>query len=83
MNIEAAVLSIAKVANVGGQHYLVFSYTSSVGKVTEPSSVQVPINHEAPSAGDRKALLEAVTVQGGIGKWVQKEDGSAWLVAHD
>ena len=80
MNIEAAIESVAKVENAAGQYYLSFPYTSSIGKAPEHLTVQVPIRHEEPSANDRKALLEAVTVQGGLGNWHREADGSVWLV---
>jgi hypothetical protein len=80
MNIESTVESDAKVENAAGQFYLTFHYMSSIGKATESLAIQVPIAHEQPSPNDKKALLEAVTVQGGMGKWTQKEDRSVWLV---
>lgn len=81
MNIEAAIESVTKVENAGGQYYLSFPYTSAIGKTTKALAVQVPITHEQPSPNDKKALLEAVTVQGGLGRWHQKADGSVWLIA--
>ncbi len=83
MNIESVIESIAKVENAGGQYSLVFPYTSSIGTKTEHLTVHVPIHQEQPSANDKKALFEAVTVQGGLGRWVQKNDGSIWLVPTD
>ena len=81
MNIEAAIDGISISTNAGGLYYLEFPYTSSIGKKTEKLSVRVPMKREQPSDNDKKALLEAVTVQGGIGEWVQKEDGSVWLIS--
>jgi hypothetical protein len=80
MDIKAAIDSNATVVNAGGIYYLKFPYTNSVGVTTEILFVQVPIKHSEPSASDRKALLEAVTVQGGMGQWMQKSDGSVWLL---
>ena len=81
MNLETTIDSKAKIENAGGQYYLTFPYTNSVGKTTETLSVKVPIKNEQPSASDKKALVEAATVQGGLGKWIQKDDGSVWLVS--
>lgn len=83
MNIENAVDTLATVENAGGQYSLVFPYTSCIGKDTEKLSVHVPIRHEQPSPNDKKALLDAVIIQGGLGKWVQKDDQSVWLMPAD
>lgn len=79
MNIETSVESLARVENAGGQYYLAFPYHSSIGKTTESLSIRVPIKSKQPSSADKKALVEAITVQGGIGRWVQRDDGSIWL----
>jgi len=80
MNLESTIESTAEVHNAGGMYYLAFSYMSTVGKTTEPLSVQVPIKSDQPTTKDKSALLEAVTMQGAIGEWIQKTDGSTWLV---
>ncbi len=80
MNLETLIASEASVENAGGLYYLAFPYTSSIGKTAEHLSVRVPIKGREPSPADKKALLEAVTVQGGMGRWTQKDDGSVWLV---
>ena len=82
MNIQQSIDSTAKVENAGGQYSLVFSYTSAVGNQTEDLTVHVPIRHEHPSPQDKKALLEAVIIQGGQGRWVQR-DASIWLMPVD
>lgn len=82
MDIKAVVETLSTSVNAGGQHYLSFPYTSSIGKQTELLTVQVPMRGQEPSEGDRKALFEAVSVQGGVGKWMQK-DGAVWLVPAD
>jgi len=83
MNIESTIDSIARVENAGGLYYFAFPYTSAVGVNTDELSVRVPISGEQPSAKDKQALLEAVSVQGALGEWVYKEDGTVWLVDKD
>ena len=83
MDMKATIEKIATSQNAGGVFYLSFPYTSSVGKETEELSVQVPMKLEHPSEADKKALFEAVSVQGGIGKWTEKADGSVWLIPAD
>jgi hypothetical protein len=80
MNIQTTVESTATVVNAGGVFNLAFPYTSTIGKSTEQLSVQVPMKHEKATDNDYKALVEAVTIQGGMGRWVRKEDQSVWLV---
>ncbi len=80
MNIEKSVDSAAYIENAGGLYYLTFPYQSLIGNEPEALSVRVPIKSEQPSAADKKALVEAITLQGGLGRWTHKDDGSIWLV---
>ena len=80
MNIETSIDSAARVENAGGLYYLTFPYQSAIGSSNEKLSVRVPIKSEQPSPADKKALAEAITLQGGLGRWTQKDDGSIWLV---
>ena len=81
MNIEHAIDTLAVVENAAGPHYLTFPYVSAIGKATETLSVRVPIHGEQPTENDKKALAEAIAVQGALGKWVLQADGTASLVA--
>jgi hypothetical protein len=80
MDISAAIETSSTLVNAGGQYYLAFPYTSAIGNEVEALTIQVPINSEHASSTDKTALLEAVTVQGGMGRWIQKEDRSIWLL---
>ena len=80
MDIKAAIETSSTLVNAGGQYYLAFPYTSVIGKEVQDLTVKIPIKSENASAKDKTALLEAVTVQGGIGRWIQKEDRSIWLI---
>lgn len=80
MNIANLIDTRSSITNAGGQHYLVFPYTSSIGRAVEDLTVNVPIAQDVPSPSDKKALLEAVTIQGHMGSWVQKDDGAVWLM---
>jgi hypothetical protein len=80
MNIQSAVESLARVENAGGLFYLSFPYRSSVGNADEALVVKVPIKSATPTASDNQALVETVKLQGGLGTWVQKEDGTVCLL---
>jgi len=80
MNIDSTIDSVAVVENAGGLYYFVFPYMSSVGKTDDPLSVRVPMQGKTPSAKDKTALIEAISVQGGLGEWVLKDDGKVGLM---
>jgi hypothetical protein len=83
MKLEQLVETIALVENAGGEYYLTLPYDSLIGKTAEKMAVKVPIKHAQPTAADKKALVEAATVQGGLGRWIQKDDGSLSLASSD
>jgi hypothetical protein len=80
MNIENAIDSLAVVENAAGPNYLTFPYVSTVGRSTEPLTVRVPIHGNEPTAKDKTALAEAISVQGALGEWVLQDNGEVWLV---
>lgn len=83
MDVKNAITSLGKSQNSAGAFYWVFPYTSSIGNQIEQLYVQVPTKSEVLSESDLQALIEAVNVQGALGKWLLKEDGTAWLVRRD
>ncbi len=80
MNIPQVIDSLAFVQNAAEPNYLTFPYTNAIGKTHEQLAVSVPIHGTTPSERDKAALAEAVTVQGALGEWTVKEDGSVWLM---
>jgi len=81
MDIEKAVESLAFLEPEESPTFLTFPYVSEIGAAIEELSVSVPVRSHTVTDADKKALVEAVKVQGALGEWALQSDGSVRLRA--